>query len=160
VVVSHVGDDPRGALTYGPAEGSHFLELNTTGSGVDAVMVGVYQTFTAQRGDTLSGYAAFDARVRKSLFSIIETASVSFDYDPVYFANVPEVGGYGDGPWTRWTWTAPESSQFTIYYLLTNPKKSDLTSYAVFDAVPVPSSLIIFGSGLMGMMGVKRRVKS
>lgn len=157
VVTAHSGNDPQGAITYGPTEGEHFLELNTTGGGVDAAMVGVYQTFTAERGETFSGYAAFDARVRRSLFSIVETASVSFDFDPVYFTNVPEVGGYGDEPWTKWTWEAPETGQFTIYYLLTNPKKNDHTSYAVFDAVPIPPTLLIFGSGLIGVMGLRWR---
>jgi len=73
---------------------------------------------------------------------------------------VPEVGGQGDEPWTKWTWTAPRDGDFTLFYLLTNPRSSDHTSYAMFDAVPIPTSLLFFGSGLIGLIGLKRRKKA
>ena len=161
VLTSHTGNDPDGAVTWTPTEGDSFLRLRTTNArGIDAVMVGVYQTFTAQRGDTLSGYAAFDARVPLTLTSILEIGVVSFDFNPVYFTNVPEVGGQGDEPWTKWTWTAPRDGAFALFYLLTNPSGSDHTSYAMFDAVPIPTSLLFFGSGLIGLIGLKRRKKA
>lgn len=159
VVSSHQGDDRDAPVTYTPTEGSSFLELNTSGSGKDALMVAVYRTFTASKGDTLSGYAAFDAQVGKGCFSIFEAGSVFVNLCKLYSTNVLEVGRHGDESWTEWDWTALCDGKYTLCYLLSNPLKCDHTSYAMFDAapVPIPSPLLILGSGLIGLIGLRRR---
>jgi hypothetical protein len=161
IVTTHTGNDPHGRITYGPQEGSCFLELNTRGYGHDAKSVSVFRTFEAQAGDTLSGMAAFDARVngRKRIY-VAESASATINYDPVYFRNALQIGTKGDDPWTMWQWEAPYDGTFTLMYMLTSPLNRDRTSYAMFDAVtnvPIPSSLLIFVTGLLGLIVIKRR---
>jgi hypothetical protein len=157
VVSSHQGDDPQAPIRYEPVEGNRFLEINAKGNYGDALWVGVFQKFTAGKGDTLSGYAAFDARENDSCISVLEFAEAGVNCNVVYFTNVPEVGSHGDEPWTKWEWTAPRDGSYMLYYKLTNPLLCDKSSYAVFDAVPIPPALFLFGTGLAGLAAIRRK---
>ncbi len=159
-VASHTSV-PSGTTTYSPMEGNWFLELNTGPADSNVATVGVFQSFSAQEGDTLSGYAAFDSGVVLGRLSSREYAQTIIESDNIlavpFDQTVMDLGGDGEGEWTKWTWTAPTDGEYTLFYLLSNAKITDQTSYAMFDAVPIPASLLIFGSGLIGLVGLKRR---
>ncbi len=130
VVVQHNGD--RGT-TYAPPEGRYFLLMKTDGPGS---YTRAEQAVTLQAGGVLSGWAAFDAQ---DYVPYNDNASVRiFDSSGVlvatpWYSDVAIVGDYGDGPWTLWSWTAPNEGTYTVRYQIANVGDNILDSFALFD---------------------------
>ena len=157
VVGSHNGDQ---GVTYLPQHGSSFALVLTGNAGTEGATL--RQDFTVNDGDIVAGAAAFDAR---DYLPFDDFAWVRiYDSEGAQFlepwtSSVSLVGDYGDGPWTRWEWTvgAGEGGSYTLEYGIINVGDSAFDSYATFDAVPEPGTLLLLGSGLTGLAMRRRR---
>jgi len=154
VVGLHV-EQPGATVTYNPTEGSFFALLET---GLDT---GVYttlsQTFFANAGDTLSGYAFFDTTDYlpyndDGYVRIVQGNVILFS------SSVSAVGNFGQTPWTFFSYTFPISGWYTIEAGVRNVQDNSVLSYLGLDAVrwtpvPEPSSLGLFGAVMSLLAG-------
>lgn len=127
---------------------------------------GVYtvlsQTFSANAGEKLSISAAFiahdespyadDAYVRIWDGSTTTT---------LWRSDVIEVGDYGATMWESVIWEAPITGTYTLSFGVANERDNAFSSQALFDVnpVPVPNALLLLGSGLLGLIGIRRRLQ-
>lgn len=128
VVTSHYGN----GTYYTAQEGSRFLRLT---SGCPGNPTRVYQSFHLNAGQTLHGTAAFDAVDYMPYNDFMEVKIRMLDHTTnIFYESVSEVGSYGDGPWTPWSFTAPSSGTYTLTYSAENALDCVGSSYALFDA--------------------------
>jgi hypothetical protein len=146
---------------YAPVEGSYFALL-FAGLG-DGVPTTLSQTVHMNAGDTLKGSAAFLA-FDYLPFTDWGKVNVSYNNTDVWFKNIPAVGSYGSSPWEQWVYVAPISGDYTLSYQVANGGDNSMPSRAIFDAqlnpVPLPPSVWLFGSGLVGLIGLRRFKRS
>jgi hypothetical protein len=150
--------------TYGPAEGKYFLAL-TAGQGT-GVYTTASQVLDLSAGESISGAAAFDY---KDYHSFDDSAYVRIlDVTGAllatpWFENGLAHPDYWDGPWTNWTWTASSPGTYILQYGVANFGDNALASAGLFDAqggsVPEPATMLIFGTGLAGLAGLRIRRK-
>ncbi len=158
-VTTHTGSQ---GTAYGPIEGGYFAELKTDGP--DSYIT-LSQTFSISSGLWIEGWAAFDTRDHlpyndNAAVDIFDAAG-NFMATPWYL-DVLTLGDDGDGPWEYWSWTAPESGNYTLQLYVVNSLGSGLDSCALFDAVkvvPEPATMLLFGSGLLGLAFGRKRKK-
>jgi len=142
VVPFHEADN----ATYGPMEGECFLSLECR-DGPD-VPAETWQVVFLEAGETLSGYAAFDAR---DYMPYNDYASVEIhDADgellaEPWYADVASVGDEGESAWTYWEWTAPADGVYVLVYQVANGYDPGVPSYALFDAAEVANPQIHVG---------------
>jgi len=138
-VVHSYADSGYTYSTAPPTEASHFLTL-VNGS--------VSQTFTAAKGEAIIGTFGFDAVGAADLLTITIVKLINSRE----YLSLKVWGDDGDQPWTLWTWNAPSDGSYTLTYSVSG------SGTGLFDTVPVPASVLLLGTGLIGLLGIRRRV--
>jgi hypothetical protein len=165
VVTRHVAYTPgvHDYSIYSPVEGNYFAKLEP---GIpDQYTKIISQSIPLSVGDTLSGWAAFHYG---DYVPYNDNAYVKI-YEGTNLIATPwqESGNghpdYWRGPWTQWSFTATNASTYTLEFAVTNYGDPGYDSFALFDAVdvqgstvPLPGTLLLFCSGLLGIIGIKR----
>jgi len=125
--------------TAEPTEASHFLTL-VNGS--------ASQTFSASKGESIIGTFGFDAVGTDDLLTITIVKVINSRN----YLSINVGGDDGDQPWTKWTWNAPSAGTYTLTYSVSG------AGTGFFDTVPIPASLLLLGTGLIGLLGIRRRI--
>ncbi|HIJ91187.1 MAG: hypothetical protein OEV89_10855 [Desulfobulbaceae bacterium] len=154
---------------YAPVEGNSFLVL---GGGTANKYVKASQTFYVGAHETVSGNAAFIGNDYLPFNDLMTVTFKDADSEPIYMPilfDIKTVGDYGKTPWTPFSWTSDVAGEYTLNYAIKNVGDAALPSYALFDgpssgsptgAVPLPGSVMLFGSSLLGLLGVGSRKKN
>lgn len=115
--------------TFGPKEGSKFVSI-AAGCGTNSIS----QSFSMAAGEKLSGWAGFDGddylpyndNAKAAISSALTTTNL-------WYAEISQVGNYGDKPWQQWTFVAPSAGTYKLVYSSTNVGDCGLNSYGLFD---------------------------
>ena len=120
--------------TYTPVDGTHFALLKTDGPGSYTT---VSQTFSAQIGDTISGWAFFDAEDYLPFNDNAQVTVKSGDTTvaTLFFENIQGVGSYGQTPWTYWEHEFTAAGEYSIEARIANTGDGVWDSYMGLDAV-------------------------
>jgi hypothetical protein len=117
VVTSYVTDLSN---TWTAKDGDYFAVLKTDGAGSSTALS---QSVTVMTGDTISGWAFFDARDElpwdddSAVVILDETLAI---VDVPFYADVEGVGDYGDTPWTAWSYTFTADGTYIVEARITN----------------------------------------
>ncbi len=119
---------------YAPKTGSEFVLMKTNGPGSYTTAA---RTFVAKAGETISGWAFFDAR---DYMPFNDDAQVTIRLDgtvlaTLFSASVSTVGDYGETPWTYWEYTFTSDGSYTLEAKITNALDSILDSYMGLDVL-------------------------
>ncbi len=154
------GDD----ITYSAPEGQNFVQL-TAGAG-ESVYTVLLQTFTVKAGDQfiLSGKAAFDGNDEYSeeyphnddAYVKLSNGTTTVD---LWTSNIVTVGDYVSTEWQGWTTSLLTEGTYTLSFGIANQGNNGYNSVALFDVnpVPVPNAMLLLGSGLLGLVGLRRK---
>jgi hypothetical protein len=125
VVSSYVSDKGK---QYLPKSGTKFARIDggCSTNYVERVM-------NLQAGEVVSGWAAFDAKDYSPYNDYGAVIILELNAYP-YKQAVNNVGNYGDGNWTAWSFTAPQAGTYTLRYASANVGDCGLSSTALFDA--------------------------
>ncbi len=154
--------------TYKPQEGRYFVELNA-GAGEDTPLYTVLsRTITINANQSIAGWAAFiaedylangndNAYVR--IYEAKDDNPLDTLVDTPWSMDIATVGDHGFSEWEYWSWKAEHSGVYTLEYGVTNLTDNFGNSRALFDAVPAPNTLLLLGSGLLGLVGIRRKLQ-
>ena len=160
---------PNANVVYNPASGNNFAMLKTDGPNSFSRL---YQNVTLTAGQVLYGYAAFLAEDTMDNNDIAEVNIMDLSgnlVDNAWRETIKKVGDYGHTDWQTWHFTAAEDGTYRLVLRITNEGTKINDSYALFDGigivnsvgdipppVPEPTTLILFGMGLMFIGFIKR----
>lgn len=116
---------------YTAPQGNYFAKITA----------GCYTSYIAQKfdlvqGQTIRGYAAFDARdytPYNDSAKVVITAAYGGS-STAWYSDVYTVGTYGDGPWQQWSFTAPSTGNYKFVYQVSNYSDCGLSSVGMFDS--------------------------
>jgi hypothetical protein len=141
---------------FSAAAGSYFAVAS---SGLDEnAATTISQTVHLNAGQSFVGYALFDGR---DYIPFNDYAFVKVNDTTIWTSDIAAVGDYGHTDWVQWVFTAASAGDYNFLYGVVNVGDNLLNSRAFFDgqtsAVPIPGAVWLFGSGLLGLVGIARR---
>lgn len=176
VTDTHVSDmgnvygQPPPFPTYDNPEGEFFLLLQ---AGDPAEYTTAAQAASFAAGERLVGAAFFDnwdfaASGDQASVQIYSGSQTAIDIAQglagaplaVPFAlTSAAVGNFGDSPWFTWSYTFAAPGTYTVAYKVINGNAANpaFDSFAGFDAIPEASPFVLFGVGLLPLLGLYRR---
>ncbi len=133
VIPSYTADWGNGPIYY-PPQGDWFALLKTDGPNSYTTLS---QTFTAAAGDTISGWAFFDA-TEISFYN--DQAEVRILSDglvvaQVFYADAYQVGFDGETDWTAWQHNFESAGTYTLEARVTNASDSSFDAFLGIDLV-------------------------
>jgi hypothetical protein len=145
---------------YTPKDGSYFAKLVA-----DSALLQMSLNWDA--GDVISfswAFLAFDYApyIDFSNFAILTVAPDAF---VLTLADVLGVGDYGDTGWMDYKYTFKNSGSGNILFGVSNFSDQAMSSVLLVDnvsttATPEPATLLLLGSGMLGMAYLKKRKKA
>jgi hypothetical protein len=147
-----------GGVVYNPQEGSHFGLLKSLSN--DTVETQIFQGLQMNLGETVTGRAffkTFDSATSNDYAAVRITDTFGTVIATPWSRDASMVGDQGHSSWSTWTWTAPATDNYILFYVVANGGSPANHSEAGFDAVPIPPSLLLLGTGLVGLLGFRRR---
>jgi hypothetical protein len=100
-------------------------------------------------------YNPFDDTGAFTAYVFTTTANGSF-----YLSSVLAVGDYGTSGWQHWSGVATTNSTYRVGFVVFNDLDNVLNSQLLVDnvqATPEPGTLVLLGSGILGLGGLVRR---
>jgi hypothetical protein len=170
---------PPAYPTYDNPEGSYFLLLQ---AGDPTKYSAAAQTATFGAGESVFGpkkvgAAFFDnwdfavsgdwasVQIYSGTFTATEigTGAAGAPIATPFSLTSADVGDFGDSPWIEWDYTFAAPGTYTVAYKVRNGNAANpaFDSFAGFDVrqIPEASSFVLFGLGLLPLLGLYRRQK-
>ena len=143
-----------GGIEYSATEGIYFAQLTANAS--------VYQYVEWNAGDVLAFDWAFQAwdYLPYNDYGYFKVAGTDY-----LLADVSAVGGHGETIWNTYTHFFTSAGSGSIEFGVMNRYDNVFDSKLLIDNVgasahtPEPTTMLLFGSGLIGLAGFRRRLK-
>ena len=131
-VISQYSSYYTGAVQYTAPDGDYFAKITTTGCNLNSVS----RTITLAEGQSLAGYAAFDAGDYMPYNDYADLYIEIYGQNwELFYSDIATVGNYGETGWIYWEFVAPEAGVYTLYYGAENVRDCGVNSWALLDLV-------------------------
>lgn len=119
--------------TKNAINGSYFALLKTDGPGSYTT---ISQSFTAQVGDTISGYAFFQSWDNGGFYNdnaMVRIMQENSEIETVFYSDSNAIGYSNSTPWTFWSYTFSATGTYTIEARVANVGSGTYDSYMGLD---------------------------